>query len=129
MEVFYEFVSNLSFSVYIFSLMLFCWIIITASKGSYLREKNSHNSENILQRILEAISFVAFIGGLIWGFMNLQWDFVIALLVIMFLASFGVLSLINSFTGYKDPHVFFIRFREYFDGTVFLCFITLWMIF
>ena len=94
-----------------------------------MREKNSHNSENILQRILEAISFVAFIGGLIWGFMNLQWDFVIALLVIMFLASFGVLSLINSFTGYKDPHVFFIRFREYFDGTVFLCFISLWIIF
>jgi hypothetical protein len=109
--------------------MLLCWILVTASEGSYFREQRNPDSENIRQRILGLINFIAFIGGILWGFINFQWDFVIILLLVMYLVSFGILSAINILTGHKDPHLFFIRFSEIFYAIVFLCCVILWVVF
>jgi hypothetical protein len=129
LEKFDAFINSFNLSIYIFSFMLLCWMLVTTSEGSYYREQKNPDSENIQQHILELINFTAFIGGILWGFINLQWDFVILVLLIIFLISFGFLSTINIITGHKDPHLFFIRFREYFYAIVFLCCVTLWVVF
>ncbi len=78
-------------SLSIFILMLSCWILVSSLQGYFLREHDSPNTEDAGRRVLDAIVFIAFMVGLLWGFMNYQWYLVIFLLAVPLLIPYSVL--------------------------------------
>jgi hypothetical protein len=116
-------------SLSIFIVMLTCWIFLASSEGSLLRSQNNPSTEDTSHHVLNLIVFIAFVVGLLWGFMNLQWYLVVFLLVVTSLVVYGVLLAINILTRYKDPHLYIIPFKNILNTIIVVCCIILWISF
>ena len=104
----------------IFSTMLVA-AMITGSITRFATKVGLNLADTPFRLFTEVLCFMALVAGMIWGFINIRWYFIVGLFILSGIVA-GVLLYRRSF------FIFFVKLKPVIDIITVLCCICLWFV-